>query len=572
MQISRSHHYSDVIRDALYSDLELGAGNFLFKVLIHGADGETELFQLEQPFIDPSGVAYSSLTLGELYHLVREIAGWYREQGINAGHTVCTYTSEGISQFLHFLALTSLHAIPVPINCQMSPDIAVLYHEKYQFDFFVYDQHLKTAALEQLAVGKAGFLSCIEMQSPHQTFDPPDWPASFSDDEVVMICHSSGTTGIPKAVLFTHGQFFFGKRERLLNFLEIYHEKMLSALPHSHSAGISYLMTAVLLGIPTLILSNLTGASVAAHIQAFRPSIMVAFPQTYASLADLGLTENAFPTLRRFYNTGDAAHESHIRSLVNAAPAAHFYDGFGASELGMALFSKVSTRDQVASGRCVGHPVAFASLKIIDDHNQDLPPQAIGYVALKSPTITPGYYKNDCLTSLCRTIDGYWLTGDLGYTDEHGNLYHVDRAVDAIRTPSGMAYSLLLEEAVLQAGEIHDVTIVGVTQTPRCTQFVVAFINETPQRSQDTSAKVLATLANSMQGTLGINHTICVASWSDSYTPPVGATGKVLKRVVRDSFWSQYQAYLAGDRSVFSNIVWANKLLIFAEIECLQFC
>src|SRR5581483_1152790 len=165
-----------------------------------------------------------------------------------------------------------------------------------------------------------------------------------------------GTTGIPKAVIFTHDQFLNGKRERLLHFVERDDEKLATAMPTTHAAGISYLMTAVLLQIPTLSMSTQIGRRAAEMVAQHAPTIMTAFPQTYASFARLGLSDGYLKSIQRFYNTADSAHEAHIRELLRLAPAARFTDMFGASELGMSQFFKTSRAGAIASTRTVGKP------------------------------------------------------------------------------------------------------------------------------------------------------------------------------------------------------------------------
>lgn len=543
--------YPQSVREALYSDPELGIGNFLFKVLEQEVDSQSVLFFLEQPFATPRGTSFQQLSLADTRLVVGELAAWYQSLGVRAGEVVLTYTDEGISQFLHFLALTSIAAIPAPVNCNMRPDIALLYYQKYRFDRLVYDQHVNSVELAHLAAGLRGVHAC-EGSDPFLPAQPTgNWPARYCDDETVMICHSSGTTGVPKAVLFGHQQFFHGKRERLLHFLRSDEERMLSALPHSHSAGVSYLMTAVLLGIPTRVLSQLTSKALADRIVEFQPSIMVSFPQTYTALAESHPAYNTFPDLRRFFNTGDTAHEMHIRRLLEAAPNAVFNDGFGASELGMALFGKASRRGEIASGRCVGQSVPFAKARIEDDCGQILPSGQIGYIAIQSPTITAGYYRDDSLTERCRTPDGYWLTGDIGYLDVDGAFVHLDRAVDVIRSARGPVYTLQQEENVLCQCRVDDVTVVGVPLSPRASEMVVAVLR-LPEAGSEAMCREVATV---LRAEIPDGVPLTVVNLAQNCSLPTGATGKALKRVVRDGFWKDFNLYHQGDRSVYHYVL-----------------
>lgn len=543
-----SHHRPEV-RQRLYADPALGFGNFLAKVLDEDVDCDGWLFELEQAWTSPSGHTFWHLSLAEIREIVEELADWYRSFGVRSRDVVLTYTSEGISQFLHGVALMAIGAIPAPVNWRMPPPITLLYHQRYGFDYLVVDKHGHVDQILELVRSEPyRSISLLDAsRDQHRngggSRSVEDWRQYGSDDELVMLCHSSGTTGVPKAVMFGHQQFFHGKRDRLTAFLEREQERMLSALPHSHSAGFSYLMTAVLLGLPTRVLSDLTGPDLPRHLIEFQPTVIVGFSQTYAALAGCMDTGN-IPCLHRAYNTGDTAHASHVESLLRAAPNLRFHDGFGASELGMALFCAVSSNAQHGrERRNVGRPVAFAEARIVDECGNSLPPGSIGYLAMRSPTLTAGYYRDPLLTNRCRTESGDWLTGDIGFLNEAGEFIHLDRAVDVMETPQGPAYTLALEEAVLRDGGVHDVNITGVPLTPRTSQAVVAYIQIAPESASAVCNRLLGVLDEELTQSLGGPAPVAVVNLTPQVHAPTGATGKALKRVLRDEFWPALQAW-----------------------------
>ena len=330
---------------------------------------------------------------------------------------------------------------------------------------------------------------------------------------------------------------------------------MIMGMPASHAAGLSYLMTATMLQLPTFVLTELTGSSIAAHVARFKATIISGFPQTWHSLAWQHISPHALGTLKRFYNTGDAAHEGHISKLLTMAPSARFVDGFGTSELGIALFEKISRPGAVASRRCVGRPIPFAEPIVIDPAGDLLPPGQVGYFAFKSPTITPGYYKRLQLTRLC-SFGSYWLTGDVGYRTEEGEFYQLDRSVDIINTAFGPLYSLVTEELLQAIPDVHDATVIGVERTPMKVHSTIAMV--VPAKGCTVSAS--AVLDRLCQLDLFKRElpefTLCAAIVAETHELPTGPTGKILKRSLRDSFWSTHSAYELGDRSTFRDIVW----------------
>lgn len=549
------------VRQRLHADPSLGCGNFLSKVLAEDIDREGWIFELEREWCTPTGRAYQHLSLADLESVVEELSGWYIEAGVRKGEVVLTYTEEGLSQFLHALSLIAIGAIPAPVNWRMPPNIVLTYYHKYGFDHLVIDDHGNTHKLLEAMSDTGPRTSNLLDARPDENriqiaAMSQDSQHSFgTNDDLFMLCHSSGTTGVPKAVMFGHQQFFFGKRERLLHFIESGDDRMFSALPHSHSAGFSYLMTAVMLGMPTHVQSDITGQGLATQLQRFQPTIMAGFPQSYAKLAE-SLPDNSVPSLRRCYNTGDTAHEAHVQTLLGAAPQLHFHDGFGASELGMALFSAVSSRAGGISGRRnVGKPVPFAEARIVDEMQQPLPQGEIGYLSIHSPTITSGYFRDELLTERCRTPEGGWLTGDVGYLDNTGSFFHLDRAVDVMKTPRGPAYTLELEELVLGNVEVPDITFAGVTLTPRSSQAVVGFLNLPSDNGPQHCERVLDLIDTHLQESLGGPVPIAAVNLDRENSVQVGATGKVLKNALRDGFWREIQARKQGLPSQYNYVL-----------------
>ncbi len=318
--------HNKVIRQKLYDDDFLGVGNFLFKVIDSGVKIGKTIFYLEDEWVSPSGKSYKIFTYESLLISVMELVSWYQSQGVSAGDAVCIYTSEGISQFIHTISLTSIKAIPCPVNCSVSPETTIEYCQEHDFNFIVIDKHKNSKQLLTFLTDKIVVLNATEItHTPLPAFDSRNWPALYTNkNEVVMIFHSIDTCEISKATPIGHQQFFLGVRERLLQFAEQINEKMLTSLPHSYPEGFSYLMTAVLLGIPTMVLTKISGQSVIDNVRNFRPTIMASFPQAWVKLKEFGLLYNEFNFLLRCYNTDGMVQEPYMKYLIQAAPKIRF--------------------------------------------------------------------------------------------------------------------------------------------------------------------------------------------------------------------------------------------------------
>ncbi len=549
---------TESVREEMYNDKNLGAGNFLFKAYALSSTKDIPFLFLEKKFTTPYGNTFDQFSLSQLYQAVCDLAHWYYINGVSAKSYVCTYTAEGISPFIHFLALNSIGAIPVPINCQMPPQIAAAYAKSNSFNFFVFDADTnKHTGISHCLSDDIVSLNASTVDSSYKRQMLTNWPVEKASNDTIMICHSSGTTGVPKAVIFGHDQFFNGKRERLRTFLETSDERMLTAFPQAHSAGIAYMMTSTMLGLPTMVMTELTGKSLVTHLEQFRPTIMLGFPRTYVSLIEMNLAPNSFTSISRFYNTADSAHEAHIRGILALSPKARFFDGLGASELGMSCFWKISTSNSITSHRCVGKPAPYTTTKVVDAQGAELPPGEIGYLSVKSFTLTPGYFNMPYFTKLCLSTEGYWQTGDIGYFDDDGSFYHLDRASDVIMSVAGPVYSLELEEILQKVPSVLDAHVIGVNRLSTREQGLVALITSSESKRLDLTLVLQRIMKHKPLLNVSLpDYTVGACLLDSAFSIPLGSTGKVLKRSLRDSFWSNYRGFHQGDRSVFSKVLW----------------
>jgi acyl-coenzyme A synthetase/AMP-(fatty) acid ligase len=533
-----------VARLRLLGDRGLGVGNFLDRV--HAISPATDV-----PFLAAQRLAARGQTevewfsLDDLVDVRTRYAAWYHGAEVRKGEPVAVYLDEGVDSFLHFLALSALGAVPALINGRMDSAVAADYIRRIGATGVV------TAGSRAASMRSSGALPeelafLVDHAEPaesaiEQHTLPSVFPYPHGDEDPVMLCHTSGTTGPPKAAIFGHRQFFLGKRSRLWNFPPAARNRMLSALPQSHSAGISYLMTATLLGMPTLVMADTGADAVRAAMREFRPTIVAAFSQTYAELAQLGL-DGAADTVHSWFNTGDSAHEAHIRALVRhgrrpgrfgSRPGSRFIDGLGSSEMGMALFRKISVMDSADYDRCVGTPIKVVKrATVLDDDGRELGPDQVGRLAVRTPTRTPGYWNNSELTNKS-SFAGYWLTGDVVYRDGKGRFFHLDRVPDVIHTDTGPVYSLPMEEAIMVGCPwVADCAVVAVTAP---TSGHVPFATVKLKPGVEVPADLLGTL-NAALTAKGLSTLSGAALAQQPGDFPTGPTGKVLKRHLRERF------------------------------------
>jgi acyl-coenzyme A synthetase/AMP-(fatty) acid ligase len=392
---------------------------------------------------------------------------------------VAVYVTSAADVLLNFLALTWLGAIPALMNGSMPTEIAVEYIRRLRAVGVILDaDHAGLAALDLGApiLGDAAETG---------TGDPSRAPAHYRHHpgDPVAITHSSGTTRMPAAVVHSHQSLFAAVRAvRLTEPRQHGPVRELSAFPQAHTAGIIILNEALCNGYELLCLSEQggtfarSGEAIIDAIERWRPTAVYGFAVTWAELARYDLTARDVSSVRFWSNSGDCAHEAHIRRLVAVGshhayskdgivslPGSRFNDTLGSTEMGYGGFGISHYPDSERYNRCVGKPQPFAEIILVDPRTgQEVPAGEVGMVAMKSPTLALGYW-NDSVNTFRTRLNGYYLTGDLMYRDEDGYFYHVDRASDAVDLGGGnWLYTALSEERILKhCPDVRDCTVLA---------------------------------------------------------------------------------------------------------------
>ncbi|MEU6084091.1 class I adenylate-forming enzyme family protein [Streptomyces sp. NPDC047108] len=548
------------VRQQFMTDPALGAGNFLQKALEANPHADV-----------PYAFSHSTDHRGEVVlrgHSLRDLAGlrdryarWYWANGVKPGDPIGVYVAEGLEPLLHFLALTALGAIPAMINDAMPERTAIRYLDHVGASGLVADDPTRLVAAYRTE-GNRRRPRFIIPAAELRAYDPEDgelpavYPYEHAADEVVALIHSSGTTGTPKSTMLAHRQFWAGKEPRMERFPAGPDDRLMSLMPHTHAGGLSYFLTATLLGLPTVVMGDWRRSAVEPVMEAFRPTMVASFPRTFVELATGDLPAKGAAKVHSWFNTGDGAHYGHIRRLVTlgerpaglikpwllpqdreaeaSLPGSQFIDGLGSSEMGMALFGQVTTPETERNDRCVGKPTEVVhAAAVLTPEGEEVPVGTVGLLAVKTPSRTPGYWNAPELTRSFE-LDGYWLTGDVAKKDEEGNFYHLDRTVDVLDTADGPVYSLPLEEVLLAdcAATVLDCAVVGVPGAQGEGHRPVAVVRLQPG-VVEPSAEELREQANKELTAAGLTPLAAVIVARDAADYPTGVTGKALKREMR---------------------------------------
>jgi acyl-coenzyme A synthetase/AMP-(fatty) acid ligase len=357
---------------------------------------------------------------------------------------------------------------------------------------------------------------------------------------------------MPAAVVHSHHSLFAAVRAvRLTEPRQHGPVRELSAFPSAHTAGIIILNEALCNGYELLCVSGQGGAFARSGeviidaIERWRPTAVYGFAVTWSELARYDLATRDVSSVRFWSNSGDCAHEAHIRRLVAVGshhargddgevvslPGSRFNDTLGSTEMGYGGFGISHRPGSERYNRCVGKAQPFAEVILVDPATgQEVPTGEVGMVAMKSPTLALGYW-NDSVNTFRTRLGGYYLTGDLMYRDEDGYFYHMDRVSDAVDLGDGnYIYTALSEERILKhCPGVRDCTVLAARGDDGSLVFDVLLLlapDADPARSRDDEVRAaLGEVAAAVPRRI-------VTIPDDEIV--VGPTGKVRKFLMRE--------------------------------------
>ncbi|SEM10697.1 class I adenylate-forming enzyme family protein [Streptacidiphilus jiangxiensis] len=519
-----------------------GGGN-AWRVALETSDNpEATALVVDRPLLDAAGEEREFFSLAGLNALAEAWSAWYHAQGVRPRDRVVVWLEDTFEDQVHLTALAQIGAIAVLLNGRMVPEFALalieraapvgLYTDSAHLEL-LQGRHERTASLRWTTTRRQiGALTAPAL--------PAEAWYAHQDEDPVVLCHTSGTTGVPKLVVWTHRQSVAGARFRLASHPEPADSVMLSAIAQSHSGAIAFTYYALLAGLPLISVADRSPAGVTKSVAAYRPTTVLAFHQTFAALVESDPDPADFASVADWMNTGDSAHDAHIRELIKLGRrtvegkevlGSVFGDALGASELGWAALRRVVTGDSPQSPRYLGKPVALAEVAVLREDGSPAADSEVGLLAVRSESLSPGYW-NDSDTYYRGRLGGWKLTGDLAYRTGDDDFFHVDREIDRIRTRDGDGYSVLMEETLLLAlPEISDCAVAAGQDGELTVPVAIVRPRRTEVDPQELLARANQALAEQGQPSLAL-----LELASETADIPVGPTEKVLKRQLRERY------------------------------------
>lgn len=459
--------------------------------------------------------------------------------GLKPGDTIALVMSNSVDMALVIAAAIRAGFVTAPLNTSVLPSamISMIGDSGAAAivaspDFAEALENAASAASRKLPAlrfldqeSQAGWPTLASLYT-NDTLAGPVWRASR--DHPLNIIYSSGTTGMPKGILHTHGTRLDWAYDLALALR--YHSGARTLVTLGLYSNISWVMMLCtwLCGGTLFIRESFSAADVLEQTAGNGITHTAMVPVQYQRiLDDPAFDPEKLASLQYVMSCG-APLLAHTKSAwLEICPGV--IELYGLTE---GLITTLDPEDAPGRLASVGKPVAGTDIRILDDNNRECPAGMAGEIVGRGRIAMPGYHNRPDATAEATWIDEdgqAWLrTGDIGQLDGDGFLYIVDRKKDMIVSGGQNIYPRDLESVLIEHAGVADVAVIGVPddqwgETP------VAII--VPANGHQPDAVTLIGWANER---LGKQQKLRGAHFIDEL--PRNANGKVLKRELRERF------------------------------------
>lgn len=482
----------------------------------------------------------AATTYRELDARTNQLADALSRSGVRRGDRVAMLTMNSPQMMEIYVAVAKLGAISVPVNFRLSPrEIAYILGDSGAIVLFSSTNlaasadaaladspavrlHVRVPLAAERAAGDGGeYEALLGSGSPERVV------RDVADSDVCVIMYTSGTTGVPKGAMLTHGNFFYnavngfgfgsgtGRDDVTISAAPLFHIGALGVhtLPFLY-IGATTVITEAFIPDAWLELAERYRITKAFNVPAMWAAIAQAIPASGRDLSSL-----------TFAVTGGAPCPIPvIRALQGFGM--EFTEGFGMTETSP-IAACLAPEDVLAKAGSIGRPVNHMEFRILDEEDRDVPPGTIGELCVQGPNVFIGYWNRpaDSATAL---RGGWFHTGDMAVVDDDGFYTLVDRKKDMVITGGENVYPIEVEKVMYEHPDVTEVAVIGVPDEQwgeRVTAVVVrkADSDLTPEALREWTLERIARFKAPRE-----------IHFIDEL--PRNATGKILKRNLRETW------------------------------------
>ena len=467
-----------------------------------------------------------TISWAEFDDLSARVAGYLASQGVQAGDRVALSLPNVPNFALVTYGVLRLGAVLVPMNpLFMGREVDYYFKDSgAKMVFGMPGEVSKTA--EAVGIPFVDASSAEAMAEVLASEPRPDVEPREGNDTAVVL-YTSGTTGRPKGAELTHSNMQTNQqtvRETLIEATES--DVIMGCLPLFHVFGLTCaLHVAVASGALLTMVPRFDPAKVLQVIERDKVTIFEGVPTMYQAMLNAAETQDADLSSLRTCISGGSALPVEVLHKFEARFNASILEGYGLSETSpVACFNRP---DHPRKPGTIGLPVRGVEMRIVDVDGNELPRGEVGEVVIRGENIMKGYWNKPDATAEAIREGGWFYSGDLGRQEEDGYFSIVDRSKDMIIRGGYNVYPREVEEALYEHPDVLECAVVGVPHE-HYGEEVAAYVVTRP--GSPLTADDVRSFAKERVAAYKYPR---VVTFLESL--PKGATGKILKRELRDN-------------------------------------
>jgi len=304
-----------------------------------------------------------------------------------------------------------------------------------------------------------------ELMANDGNYERPD----ITTDAVAVLQYTGGTTGTPKAAMLTHANISINAAQvtAWMNRPPTENDRVLGVLPLFHVFAMTAVMNlGITQGMEIILVPKFELIDTLKLIQKLRPTVMPGVPTLFNAIMRYPRIRNFDISSLEFCLSGGAPLPIEVKRGFEALAGCHLVEGYGLSETSPVATCNPLDREPKEGSIGLPLPRTEISIRSLEDPSAEMPIGEAGEVCIAGPQVMPGYWNKQEETEA--SFSGrFFRTGDVGYMDEDGFVFIVDRIKDMINCSGFKVYPRRVEEALYEHDSVAEVTVIGIPDAYR---------------------------------------------------------------------------------------------------------
>jgi len=369
-----------------------------------------------------------------------------------------------------------------------------------------------------------------EYDSLLESAEDTELGVDISEDSLAGLFYTGGTTGASKGVMLTHRNLIANAFHFMTAAPPAADNVFLIMAPLFHAAGSNGVLGGIWSGGCQIPLKVFDPAVALDLIEKYRVTHTLGVPTMIAAISEVQLAKpRDTSSVRMVAHGGSPIATEVVRRGTEAFPTAEFVHVYGMTEASPLLTGLRNEQEllDVDRGRSCGQSLIGVRVKIIDKAGNEMPKGEVGELAASGPNIMKGYWQKPEQTDEVLK-DGWYRSGDMGYMDEEGYVFLVDRAKDMIVSGGENVYCSEVEEALYKHPAVLEAAVFGVPDEDWGEAVHAVVVPREPVTSEELIAFCRKLIAG---------YKLPKAITLSPTELPKSGPGKILKRELRAPFW-----------------------------------